>query len=151
QSLSDVSFDEFGGIPMLTFSTAPRDELLLFARRCADFALAALLLTVLSPLFAVISAVIKLTSPGPVLFRQPRCGLHGRPFTFLKLRSMREGAEELKPARAPFNDMDAPAFNTTNHPRVTPGGRFPRRTSLDELPQLWNILKGEMSFVGPRP
>jgi len=151
QSLSDVSFDEFGGIPMLTFSTAPRDELLLFARRCADFALASVLLVVTLPMFAVISAVIKLTSPGPVLFRQPRCGLHGRPFTFLKFRSMREGAEELKPSLAPFNEMDGPAFKMTNDPRVTPFGRFLRRTSLDEMPQLWNILKGEMSFVGPRP
>jgi len=101
--------------------------------------------------FAVISAVIKLTSPGPVLFRQPRCGLHGRPFTFLKFRSMREGAEELKPSLAPFNEMDGPAFKMTNDPRVTRFGRFLRRTSLDEMPQLWNILKGEMSFVGPRP
>jgi exopolysaccharide biosynthesis polyprenyl glycosylphosphotransferase len=151
QSLSDVSFDEFGGIPMLTFSTAPRDELLLFARRCADFALASLLLSILSPVFLVVSALIKLTSPGPVLFRQPRCGLHGRPFTFLKFRSMRLGADAMKPALAAFNEMDGPAFKMTNDPRVTPIGRFLRRTSLDELPQLWNILKGEMSFVGPRP
>jgi exopolysaccharide biosynthesis polyprenyl glycosylphosphotransferase len=151
QSLSDVSFDEFGGIPMLTFSTAPRDELLLFARRCADFVLAALLLAVLSPVFAVIAAMIKLTSPGTVLFRQPRCGLHGRPFTFLKFRSMTLGADELKPSLAPFNEMDGPAFKMTNDPRVTPVGRFLRRTSLDEMPQLWNILKGDMSFVGPRP
>src|SRR5262249_6509326 len=148
QSLSDVSFDEFGGIPMLTFSTAPRDELLLFARRCADFALASLLLTLLSPVFLAVSALIKLTSPGPVLFRQPRGGRQGRPFTFLKFRSMRLGADALKPALAAFNEMDGPAFKMTNDPRVTPIGRFLRRTSLDELPQLWNILKGEMSFVG---
>jgi exopolysaccharide biosynthesis polyprenyl glycosylphosphotransferase len=151
QSLSDVSFDEFGGIPMLTFSTAPRDELLLFARRCVDFVLAAVLLTVLSPLFALIAAVIKLTSRGTVLFRQSRCGLHGRPFTFLKFRSMTLGADELKPALAPFNEMDGPAFKMTNDPRVTSVGRLLRRTSLDELPQLWNILRGDMSFVGPRP
>jgi exopolysaccharide biosynthesis polyprenyl glycosylphosphotransferase len=151
QSLSDVSFDEFGGIPMLTFSTAPRDELLLFVRRCADFVLASLLLAVLSPVFGAIAAIIKLTSHGPVLFRQPRCGLHGRPFTFLKFRSMTMDAESLKAALAPFNEMDGPAFKMTNDPRVTPLGRFLRRTSLDELPQLWNILRGDMSFVGPRP
>ena len=94
---------------------------------------------------------IKLTSPGPVLFRQLRCGLHGRPFTFLKFRSMQIDAEELKPHLAPFNEMDGPAFKMTNDPRVTPIGRLLRRTSLDELPQLWNILRGDMSFVGPRP
>ena len=151
QSLSDVSFDEVGGTPMLTFSTAPRDELLLFVRRCADVVLALLLIAILGPVFAAIAVLVKLTSRGPVLFRQPRCGLHGRPFTFLKFRSMQTDAEEMKAALAPFNEMDGPAFKMTNDPRVTPIGRFLRRTSLDELPQLWNILKGDMSFVGPRP
>jgi exopolysaccharide biosynthesis polyprenyl glycosylphosphotransferase len=151
QSLSEVSFDEVGGMPMLTFSTAPRDELLLFVRRCADVLLALLLLVILSPVFAVVALFVKLTSHGPVLFRQPRCGLHGRPFTFLKFRSMQIDAEEMKSSLAPFNEMDGPAFKMTNDPRVTPIGRFLRRTSLDELPQLWNILKGDMSFVGPRP
>jgi exopolysaccharide biosynthesis polyprenyl glycosylphosphotransferase len=151
QALSEVSFDEVGGMPMLTFSTAPRDELLLFVRRCADVLLALLLLIVLSPVFAIVALLVKLTSNGPVLFRQPRCGLHGRPFTFLKFRSMQIDAEERKLALAPFNEMDGPAFKMTNDPRVTPIGRFLRRTSLDELPQLWNILKGDMSFVGPRP
>jgi exopolysaccharide biosynthesis polyprenyl glycosylphosphotransferase len=151
QSLSDVSFDEFGGIPMLTFSTAPRDEVLLFIRRCADVVLASLLLVLLSPVFLVIALLIKLTSHGPVLFRQTRCGLHGRSFVFLKFRSMQLDAEALKSTLAAFNEMDGPAFKMTNDPRVTPMGRFLRRTSLDELPQLWNILKGDMSFVGPRP
>jgi lipopolysaccharide/colanic/teichoic acid biosynthesis glycosyltransferase len=95
--------------------------------------------------------VIKVTSPGPVLFRQLRCGFHGRPFTFLKFRSMRVGAELMKPHLAPFNEMDGPAFKMTNDPRVTAPGGFLRRTSLDELPQLFNILRGDMSFVGPRP
>ena len=106
---------------------------------------------VLSPLLLAIALAIKLDSPGPVLFRQLRCGLHGRPFTFLKFRSMRVDAEALKKQLAPFNEMDGPAFKMTNDPRVTPVGRFLRRTSLDELPQLWNILRGDMSFVGPRP
>lgn len=151
RSLSQLSFEEFGGIPLLTFSTAPRDELLLFIRRCIDVAVASVLLVVLSPLMAAIALLIKATSPGPVLFRQIRCGLHGRPFTFLKFRSMRTDAERLKAALAAFNEMDGPAFKMTNDPRVTPVGRWLRRTSLDELPQLWNILKGDMSFVGPRP
>jgi exopolysaccharide biosynthesis polyprenyl glycosylphosphotransferase len=151
RSLSHVSFEEFGGIPLLTFSTAPRDELLLFIRRCIDVAVALALLVLLSPALLLIGAAVKLTSRGPVLFRQQRCGLHGRPFTFLKFRSMTAGAEELKPALAPYNEMDGPAFKMTNDPRVTGVGRFLRRTSLDELPQLWNILRGDMSFVGPRP
>jgi exopolysaccharide biosynthesis polyprenyl glycosylphosphotransferase len=151
RSLSDVAFEEFGGLPLLTFSTAPRDELLLFVRRLADVTVALVLLAVLAPLFAAIALGVKLTSTGPVLFRQTRCGLRGRPFTFLKFRSMQLDAERLKPALAAFNEMDGPAFKMTNDPRVTPFGRFLRRTSLDELPQLWNILRGDMSFVGPRP
>lgn len=151
QSLSTITFDEFGGLPLLTFSTAPRDEVLLFVRRCLDITLAAALVVVLAPLFALIALLVKLTSPGPVLFKQIRCGLHGRPFIFLKFRSMRTDAEVLKAALEPFNEMDGPAFKMTNDPRVTPLGRFLRRTSLDELPQLWNILRGDMSFVGPRP
>jgi lipopolysaccharide/colanic/teichoic acid biosynthesis glycosyltransferase len=99
----------------------------------------------------VLAALVRLTSPGPVLFRQIRCGLHGRPFTFLKFRSMQVDAEHIKPHLAPYNEMDGPAFKMTNDPRVTPIGWWLRRTSLDELPQLWNILKGDMSFVGPRP
>lgn len=148
---SNVSFDEFSGLPLLTFSTAPRDEVLLFVRRCADVTLALAFMVLLSPVFALLAVLIKATSPGPVLFKQTRCGLHGRPFTFLKFRSMQVGAESLKPQLAPFNEMDGPAFKMTNDPRVTPLGRWLRRTSLDELPQLWNILLGDMSFVGPRP
>jgi exopolysaccharide biosynthesis polyprenyl glycosylphosphotransferase len=151
RSVSNLSVDDLSGLPLLTFSTAPRDEVLLFVRRCADFVLSAALLVVLSPVFAALAALVKLTSPGPVLFRQVRCGLHGRPFTFLKFRSMQLDAEDIKPQLAPYNEMDGPAFKMTNDPRVTPIGRWLRRTSLDELPQLWNILKGDMSFVGPRP
>lgn len=151
RSLSQVSFEDFGGIPLLTFSTAQHNELLLFVRRCIDFVIAAALLLMLWPLLLAIAIGIKATSPGPVLFRQKRCGLHGRAFTFLKFRSMQVGAEDLKQSLAPYNEMDGPAFKMTNDPRVTPIGNFLRRTSLDELPQLWNILRGDMSFVGPRP
>jgi exopolysaccharide biosynthesis polyprenyl glycosylphosphotransferase len=151
RSVSNLTFDDFSGMPLLTFSTAPRDEVLLFVRRCVDVMISSTLLVVLSPLFAALALLVKVTSPGPILFRQTRCGLHGRPFTFLKFRSMREGAEEEKPHLAAYNEMDGPAFKMTNDPRVTPVGRWLRRTSLDELPQLWNILRGDMSFVGPRP
>jgi exopolysaccharide biosynthesis polyprenyl glycosylphosphotransferase len=151
RSASELTFDELGGLPLLTFSTAPHDEVLLFIRRGVELALSLALLAVLSPLLALIAIAIKLDSPGPVLFRQLRCGLHGRPFTFLKFRSMRVDAERLKKHLAPYNEMDGPAFKMTNDPRVTPLGRFLRRTSLDELPQLWNIIRGDMSVVGPRP
>ena len=151
KGLTDLTVDEFGGVPLITFSTAPHDEVVLFIRRCADFALAFGLIVVLSPLLAVVALLIRITSKGPVLFRQLRCGLHGRPFTFLKFRSMQVDAEELKANLAPFNEMDGPAFKMSNDPRVTPVGRVLRRTSLDELPQLWNILRGDMSFIGPRP
>jgi exopolysaccharide biosynthesis polyprenyl glycosylphosphotransferase len=151
RSLSELSFDEFGGVPLLTFSTAPHDELLLFVRRCLDVVAALLLIVLLSPLLAAIALLIKATSAGPVLFRQLRCGLHGRPFIFLKFRSMQVGADLMKRHLEAFNEMDGPAFKMTNDPRVTGLGRFLRRTSLDELPQLFNILRGDMSFVGPRP
>ncbi len=151
RSVSNISFDDFSGLPLVTFSTAPRDEVLLFVRRCLDLVLSASLLIALSPFLLALAALVKLTSPGPVLFRQIRCGLHGRPFVFLKFRSMHVDAETQKAGLAAFNEMDGPAFKMTNDPRVTPIGRWLRRTSLDELPQLWNILRGDMSFVGPRP
>lgn len=150
-TVSNISFDAVGPMPMLTFSTAPRDELLLLVRRGVDIVLASVALVLLSPLFLMIGAAIGLTSSGPVLFRQIRCGLNGRPFVFLKFRSMRIDADELKPSLAAYNEMDGPAFKMKRDPRVTSLGRLLRRTSFDELPQLWNILKGDMSFVGPRP
>jgi exopolysaccharide biosynthesis polyprenyl glycosylphosphotransferase len=152
RSISRMSFDHLGeDFPLLTFSTTPGNEVRLAVRRMADVVLAAALLLLFSPLLFAIALGIKLTSPGPVLFRQARCGLHGRRFTFLKFRTMRIDAERMKPLLEPFNEMDGPAFKMTNDPRVFPFGGFLRRTSLDELPQLWNILRGDMSFVGPRP
>jgi exopolysaccharide biosynthesis polyprenyl glycosylphosphotransferase len=150
-SVADISLERVGPLSFLTFSTAPRGDALLGLRRLGDVLVAGALLVVLAPLFGLIAAAIKLGSGGPVLFRQTRCGLGGRPFTFLKFRSMRVDADQLKPVLAPYNEMGGPAFKMTNDPRVTPLGRWLRRTSLDELPQLWNILRGDMSFVGPRP
>lgn len=153
RSIARLSFDEFGAdLPLLTFSTSPGNEVRLAVRRVVDVVLAAALLVLLSPLMLAIAVAIRVVSPGgPVLFRQTRCGLHGRRFTFLKFRTMMPDAERLKPALEPFNEMDGPAFKMTNDPRVFPLGRLLRRTSLDELPQLWNILQGHMSFIGPRP
>ena len=99
----------------------------------------------------VLAAAVKLTSPGPVLFRQERKGLGGKRFVMLKFRSMVLGAEEEQQQLRPLSAQDGPAFKMRNDPRVTPLGRFLRSTSLDELPQLWNVLVGDMSLVGPRP
>ena len=151
KSLSAVSFERMNGLHLLTFSMVPRREGLLLVRRWVDATQAFGLLTLLSPLLLLSALAIKVSSPGPVLFKQTRCGLHGRPFTFLKLRSMWVGAESQKPALARYNEMSGPAFKMTRDPRITPIGQLLRRTSLDELPQLWNILRGDMSFVGPRP
>jgi exopolysaccharide biosynthesis polyprenyl glycosylphosphotransferase len=152
RSISHLSFDHLGeDFPLLTFSHTPGNEVLLAVRRVADLIIALALLVLLSPLLLGIAIGVKLASPGPVLFRQVRCGLHGRRFTFLKFRTMRTDAERLKPLLEAFNEMDGPAFKMTNDPRVFPFGGFLRRTSLDELPQLLNILRGDMSFVGPRP
>jgi lipopolysaccharide/colanic/teichoic acid biosynthesis glycosyltransferase len=95
--------------------------------------------------------LIRLSSPGPVLFRQQRAGLNGQPFTMLKFRTMVTNAEQLKQELAALNEMSGPVFKVTNDPRITPIGRFLRKWSIDELPQLLNVLRGEMSLVGPRP
>ena len=109
-------------------------------KRVIDFLLSLFGLILLAPVLIAVSAVIALSSPGPVLFRQQRAGKNGKPFWILKFRSMIDGAERMGGGVTPNND-----------PRVTPVGRFLRKWKLDELPQLWNVLKGDMSFVGPRP
>jgi lipopolysaccharide/colanic/teichoic acid biosynthesis glycosyltransferase len=101
--------------------------------------------------FLVIAILIRLDSPGGVFFRQSRVGKNGSYFTFYKFRSMVQDAEELKKRLLHLNEVDGPAFKISDDPRVTRIGRFMRRTSLDELPQLWNVLRGDMSLVGPRP
>lgn len=119
-------------------------------KRAFDIVGSALAMVLLSPFLAAIALAVKLDSPGPVLYRQTRATRHGRPFTMLKFRTMREGAEE--ELRREGLDPTSPFFKTDDEdPRITRVGRWLRRTSLDELPQLWNVLKGEMSLVGPRP
>ena len=148
---SRVSLEHFSHVPLLTLSTVPQDELQLFAKRTLDVVVAAALLALLSPLLLIIALLVKLTSPGKVLYRQVRCGLGGRRFTVFKFRSMVENAESLRPQIEHLNEVDGPVFKIADDPRCTPVGRWLRRTSTDELPQLWNILRGDMSFVGPRP
>lgn len=147
---SEVSLDRLYQTPLLTFSAAPDDEIRLLAKRLLDVVVAAVALVLLAPLMLLIAILIRLTSPGPVIFRQVRCGLNGRRFTLYKFRSMCENAEELKPMLAHLNEKKT-AFKIANDPRVTPLGRILRKFSIDEWPQLWNVLRGDMSLVGPRP
>ncbi len=147
---STVTLDHFGPTPLLTFSAAPFDEIRLLAKRALDVAIAAAGLAVLSPLMVGIGLLIRLTSPGPAIFRQVRCGLNGRLFIFYKFRSMCENAEALKAAVAHLNVRDL-VFKIPDDPRLTPVGRWLRKFSIDEWPQLWNVLRGDMSLVGPRP
>jgi exopolysaccharide biosynthesis polyprenyl glycosylphosphotransferase len=148
---STVSLVRFGETPLLTFSAAPYDEVQLLVKRAIDVMIAAAGLLVLSPLMAVIAVLIRITSPGPVIFRQVRCGLNGRRFVFYKFRSMVENAEELKSQLAHLNTRDNVVFKIPDDPRLTTVGRILRKFSVDEWPQLWNVLRGDMSLVGPRP
>ena len=109
------------------------------------------MLVLLAPLLLLVAVLIKITSPGPVLFRQQRSGLNGHPFTIFKFRTMVTNAEQLKHELAAMNEMSGPVFKVTNDPRITPLGKFLRKYSIDEFPQLFNVLRGEMSLVGPRP
>lgn len=146
---SDISY--FGGMPLIHFQTPPGDNWCLSLKRVVDVVVSLFLMIVLSPLYLLIAVAVKLSSPGPMLFKQKRVGLNGRRFSLYKFRSMRVGAEaELEDLKA-YNEMNGPVFKMSNDPRVTLVGRFLRRYSLDELPQLWNVLRGDMSLVGPRP
>jgi exopolysaccharide biosynthesis polyprenyl glycosylphosphotransferase len=149
--ISKTHLEEMDGLPLLTFSTTPKNELLLLLRRTFDLMGSIVLILLLSPLLLLIILLIRLESPGPVIYRQVRVGLNGRKFTLYKFRSMVQGAEAKREELGAFNLMTGPVFKMKNDPRVTRVGRFLRKTSLDELPQLFNVLRGDMSFVGPRP
>lgn len=120
-------------------------------KRALDGVLAAAGLITLAPLFLLLALLVRLSSPGPIFYRWRVLGRHGRPFVGYKFRTMIENADDLKPAMLAHNEMRGPAFKMRNDPRVTPLGRWLRKYSLDELPQLWSVLKGDMSLVGPRP
>lgn len=150
-ALSRPHLEPFFGIPMLTFSTTPYSPIALGIKRAADLIGGTVLLVLTLPLMALIAAGIKLTSPGPVFFAQRRAGLYGRPFMMIKFRSMIVGAEARLSELSRQNEADGPAFKMRDDPRVTPLGRRLRRYSLDELPQLWNVIRGDMSLIGPRP
>ena len=147
---SKVHLDELGSTPLLTFSAAPHDEVRLLLKRVMDIVLAAAAIIVLLPFMVIIVLLVRATSRGPAIFRQERCGLNGRKFTFYKFRSMCDNAEELKTGVAHLSQRTT-AVKIPNDPRLTPIGRYLRKFSIDEWPQLWNILRGDMSLVGPRP
>jgi exopolysaccharide biosynthesis polyprenyl glycosylphosphotransferase len=149
--ISRTSLDELLGRPLLTFRSTPGLSWPAIAKQVLDIVGALVLLVVLSPVLLVIALVIKLTSPGPVLFKQQRSGQNGKPFTLYKFRTMVTNAEQLKHELEAMNEMRGPVFKLARDPRVTRVGKFLRKYSLDELPQLWNVLRGEMSLVGPRP
>ena len=143
--------ETFGKHEILTISNGPDRILGLAAKRILDVVIAALALVALAPVLALIAVAIKLEDGGPVFFRQTRSGLHGRPFRIVKFRTMVPDAEARLFDLADLNEISGHAFKVADDPRITRVGRVLRRTSLDELPQFWNALRGEMSIVGPRP
>ena len=147
---SELALEQIGDTPLLTFTAAPDDEVLLLAKRTIDIALALFAIILLSPVFLIAAALIKLTSPGAVIFRQTRCGLNGRTFTLYKFRSMVADAEDRLHEVAHLNPKEI-VTKIPNDPRLTPVGKWLRRFSIDEIPQLVNVLRGDMSLVGPRP
>jgi exopolysaccharide biosynthesis polyprenyl glycosylphosphotransferase len=147
---SRVYLDRLGNSPLLTFSSTPHDEIRLLVKRVTDIVLAAAALLLVFPIMLLIALLIRLTSPGPAIFRQERCGLNGRRFVFYKFRSMCLDAEALRESVEHMSQREL-AMKIPNDPRLTGVGRWLRKFSADELPQLWNVLKGDMSLVGPRP
>jgi len=138
-------------IPLLTFSTTPFQDLHLIAKRSVDLFTSLIVLITLSPLYFAIAILIKLDSKGPVLFKQIRVGLNGHKFKLLKFRSMVKDAESQLETIQDLNEMSGPVFKSSHDPRITKFGHFLRKFSLDELPQMINVLKNDMSLVGPRP
>jgi exopolysaccharide biosynthesis polyprenyl glycosylphosphotransferase len=147
---SQVYLDKLGNSPLLTFSATPHDEIRLLMKRVTDIALAAAALVLLFPIMLVVALLVRISSPGPAIFRQERCGLNGRRFTFYKFRSMCEDAETMRGSLEHLSERQT-AMKIPNDPRLTAIGRWLRKFSVDEWPQLWNVLKGDMSLVGPRP
>jgi exopolysaccharide biosynthesis polyprenyl glycosylphosphotransferase len=146
-----LEVEELEGVPFLTFTTTPSNETQLAFKRLLDVCISALLLLLTAPVLVIAALAVKFTSPGSVVFKQKRIGLNGRMFTLYKFRTMIEDAHERRDEVAHLNEMNGPVFKAKEDPRVTSVGKWLRRFSLDEIPQLWNVLKGDMSLVGPRP
>ncbi len=150
-SIAKPDFDAFAGRPMLVFRSTPDVSWTLFAKDVIDRVGAFCALLFFAVPMAAVAIIIRITSHGPVIFKQRRAGKHGKPFVMYKFRSMLNDAEMRRAELEPFNQMSGPVFKVDDDPRITPFGRWLRRTSIDELPQLVNVLLGNMSLVGPRP
>ena len=149
--LAQSRAEDFEGDSLITLSTGPIEGWPVVCKRLLDITLASLLLALLAPLFALVAILNKFSSPGPVFFGQERLGLNKRRFRIYKFRTMVDGAELKQASLEHMNEVTGPVFKIKQDPRVTPIGKILRKTSIDELPQLFNVLKGEMSLVGPRP
>jgi len=150
-SSSNAYMVDFEGTTFLTFMNTPKNSIALGWKSVTDILLSAAMLLVLSPVLLLISILIKLDSKGPVIFKQARVGLRGRKFYIYKFRTMVQDAEKIKEKLMQQNEMDGPVFKIKRDPRITRLGRILRKTGLDEFPQLYNVVKGEMSLIGPRP
>jgi exopolysaccharide biosynthesis polyprenyl glycosylphosphotransferase len=148
--VTKVSMEFLENVPIITFSSSPEHAASLLVKRIMDIVISAVLLAVMLPFLIVIGILVRLGSKGPAIYSQIRCGLYGRKFVLYKIRSMREGAEDSLWEIKHLNEMDGPVFKMRNDPRVTSIGKFLRKSSIDEWPQFWNVLKGDMSLVGPR-
>jgi exopolysaccharide biosynthesis polyprenyl glycosylphosphotransferase len=149
--LTNAIKTRIGSEKFLTFINVPHNLSALTIKKIMDISLSLFMVIILAPALLAISIMIKLTSPGPIVFSQTRVGLRGRLFNLYKFRTMVAGAEMLKKQLESENEADGPVFKIKDDPRVTRIGKFLRKSGLDELPQLFNILKGEMSLIGPRP
>ena len=149
--LSHMEIEEIAGVPMIGIKEVGISGFSQFIKRMVDIVIAGAGLFLFAPLMGLLALMVKMESPGPVLFKQERVGKNGRPFTIYKFRSMVDGADYQKEALQAFNEADGPLFKIRNDPRMTRLGKLMRRLSVDELPQLYNILVGDMSLVGPRP
>lgn len=149
--LAHPVLEELDGIPLLSFTTTPSNPLQLVIKRAIDLTVSLVLFLLTLPIQVLAALAIKLSSSGPIFFRQVRCGLNGRHFTLLKFRTMEAGAEERLSEISHLNEMTGPVFKVSKDPRLTPVGRWLRKLSVDELPQLLNVIAGHMSLVGPRP
>jgi exopolysaccharide biosynthesis polyprenyl glycosylphosphotransferase len=144
---ADIIYD----LPIISISYIPHNHWALAVKRGMDIVISLFALIILGPFFLIIAAAIKLSSPGPVFYKMKWVGFNKKPFEGWKFRTMVVGADKMKEQLDHLNEMQGPVFKIANDPRITPVGRFLRKFSLDELPQLWSVLKGDMSLVGPRP
>lgn len=149
--ITNAHLTRFEDIPFLTFMNTPKNSLAVAWKSFSEFWISFFILFTLSPVMVGIAILIKLTSKGPIIFKQERVGLRGRKFYIYKFRTMVQNAEELKSKLVQLNESSGPTFKIKKDPRITGIGRFLRKTGLDELPQIFNVLKGEMSLIGPRP